>query len=171
MMGYDLDGQELLDQELVIARVDAGNPIVCRIGHHRSDEDDYDYWGEPHAVMSPTGTRVLFGSDWSGADDGVSVNSYVVELPAFYAATTHIEALSNSIEIFPNPFSDRVILNGDFTDYDINVFDALGQLITNYTGVNAPLTIDLSTLGSGMYFISVQHTSISKLSVHKIIKE
>lgn len=83
MMGYDQDGQSLLDQELVIARVEKGNVEVYRIGHHRADEDEFDYWGEPHAVISPTGTRVLFGSDWSGSDDGKSVDSYVVELPSF----------------------------------------------------------------------------------------
>lgn len=83
MMGYEQDGQKLLDQELVIARVEPGNVEVYRIGHHRADEDEFDYWGEPHAVISPTGTRVLFGSDWSGEDDGKSVESYVVELPSF----------------------------------------------------------------------------------------
>ncbi|NJC28313.1 T9SS type A sorting domain-containing protein [Neolewinella antarctica] len=86
MVGYDRDGQALLDQELVIARVERGNVAVYRIGHHRSDEDQFDYYGEPHAVISPTGTRVLFGSDWSGADDGESVDSYVVELPAYSVA-------------------------------------------------------------------------------------
>ena len=37
--------------------------------------------GEPHAVISPTGTRVLYASDWSGAQDGHSIDCYVVELP------------------------------------------------------------------------------------------
>ena len=83
MVGYNEDGQTLLDQELVVARVEKGNVQVYRIGHHRADEQEFDYWGEPHAVISPTGTRVLFGSDWSGAEDGKSVDSYVVELPAF----------------------------------------------------------------------------------------
>ncbi|MBM1106024.1 hypothetical protein JQC67_07745 [Aurantibacter crassamenti] len=83
LMGYDQDGQSLLDQELVIARVEKGNVKVYRIGHHRADEDEFDYWGEPHAVISPTGTRVIFGSDWSGSDDGKSVDTYVVELPSF----------------------------------------------------------------------------------------
>lgn len=83
MIGFEEDGQKLLDQELVLARVEKGNVEVYRIGHHRADEREFDYWGEPHAVISPTGTRVLFGSDWSGSDDGKSVDSYVVELPAF----------------------------------------------------------------------------------------
>ena len=83
MIGFEEDGQTLLDQELVLARVEKGNVEVYRIGHHRADEQEFDYFGEPHAVISPTGTRVLFGSDWSGVDDGKSVDSYVVELPAF----------------------------------------------------------------------------------------
>ncbi len=83
MMGYEQDGQSLLDQELVLVYAEEGNVQVYRIGHHRADEDEFDYWGEPHAVISPSGTRVLFGSDWSGEDDGQSVDSYVVELPAF----------------------------------------------------------------------------------------
>ncbi|HDZ06099.1 hypothetical protein [Maribacter sp.] len=83
MIGFEADGQALLDQELVIARVEPGNVEVFRIGHHRADEDEFDYWGEPHAVISPTGTRVLFGSDWSGSEDGTSVESYVVELPSY----------------------------------------------------------------------------------------
>ncbi|WP_282075243.1 hypothetical protein [Maribacter aquivivus] len=83
MIGFEGDGQALLDQELVIAHVSPGNVEVYRIGHHRADEDEFDYWGEPHAVISPTGTRVLFGSDWSGSEDGTSVESYVVELPSF----------------------------------------------------------------------------------------
>lgn len=92
MIGYDKDGQSLLDQELAIARIDEqGNPIVCRIGHHRSDEDDYNYWGEPHAAISPTGTRVLFGSDWSGAEDGQSIDAYVVELPSYDATILAID--------------------------------------------------------------------------------
>ncbi|QWX84493.1 hypothetical protein H0I23_02250 [Cellulophaga sp. HaHaR_3_176] len=83
MIGFEGDGQKLLDQELVIARVEPGNVEVYRIGHHRADENEFDYWGEPHAVISPTGTRVLFGSDWSGSEDGKSVESYVIELPSY----------------------------------------------------------------------------------------
>jgi len=83
MIGYDQDGQSLLDQELVIVRAEQGNNIVCRIGHHRSDRDEFGYWGAPRASISPSGTRVLFASDWSGAEDGQSVDCYVVELPTY----------------------------------------------------------------------------------------
>jgi len=94
MIGYNQDGQSLLDQELVIAKAEQGNVKVCRIGHHRSDENQFDYWGEPHACISPTGTRVLFGSDWSGSEDGQSVDCYVVELPAYQNCSLQESMLS-----------------------------------------------------------------------------
>jgi hypothetical protein len=74
-------GQNLLDNELLLANTAVGGP-VCRIAHHRSygDNGSQGYWAEPHAVISPSGTRVLFGSDWGNSG---TVNTYVVELPGY----------------------------------------------------------------------------------------
>ena len=71
-----------LDQEIYLANTDPGSTRVCRVAHHRSwgGEGHLGYWAEPHVVISPTGTRLLFGSDWGG---GTSVDTYVVELPSF----------------------------------------------------------------------------------------
>jgi hypothetical protein len=74
----DESGEGVLDQELVLADTNPGGR-VCRIAHHRSQEAQ-DYWGEPHVTGSPSGTRAIFGSDWGG---GESVDTYVVELPAY----------------------------------------------------------------------------------------
>jgi hypothetical protein len=80
VVGNDGDGRDVLDNELLLA--DTNTRTVCRIAHHQSAGKDgpQGYWAEPHAVISPTGTRVLFGSDWGG---GATVDTYVVELPAF----------------------------------------------------------------------------------------
>jgi len=73
-------GAGVLDNELLLGNVDTGE--VCRVAHHRSfaGEGRWGYWAEPHVVISPTATRLLFGSDWG---NGRSVDTYVVELPAF----------------------------------------------------------------------------------------
>ena len=112
MIGYDGDGQKLLDQELIIANSNPNNPIVCRIAHHRSDEDNlgFDYWGEPHAAISPSGTRVLFGSDWSGPEDGKSIDSYVVELPVHQNELSISNFTKIQTVLSPNPFSERTTL-------------------------------------------------------------
>jgi hypothetical protein len=79
----DTSGQGLLDLELLVADTNTGK--VCRAGRHRSFGKDNTklgepYWAEPHAVPSPSGTRILFGSDWG---DGDTVDTYVVELPSY----------------------------------------------------------------------------------------
>lgn len=72
--------QGLLDQEVLLANTNNGK--VCRIGRHRTwgKAGPQGYWGEAHAVPSPSGTRVAFGSDWGG---GSTVDTYVIELPGY----------------------------------------------------------------------------------------
>jgi hypothetical protein len=76
----DPRGQKTLDGELLLANVDTG--AFCRVAHHRSHagEGRFGYFGEPHVVLSPRGTRLLFGSDWGNGD---TVDTYVVELPSY----------------------------------------------------------------------------------------
>jgi len=84
----DVSGQDVLDQEILLANTDTGE--VCRVAHHRSWGGEgcetsqgcgrWGYWAEPHLVISPTATRILFGSDWG---NGPSVDTYVVELAKY----------------------------------------------------------------------------------------
>jgi len=72
--------------EIYLANTDPDNEVVCRLAHHRSfgkkaQRGDYNsYFGEPHATISPSGTRIVFGSDWY---DSGSVDTYVIELPSY----------------------------------------------------------------------------------------
>jgi hypothetical protein len=70
-------GATLLSQEIILVNANTGG-TVCRVANHRSTGTDY--WAEPHATISPSGTRILFGSDWGG---GAVVDAYVVELPTY----------------------------------------------------------------------------------------
>ena len=72
--------------EIYLAETTERNTKVCRLAHHRSFGKNavnggYNaYFGEPHATISPSGTRIIFGSDWY---DSGSVDSYVIELPDY----------------------------------------------------------------------------------------
>lgn len=160
MMGYDQDGQSLLDQELVIAKVEEGNIKVCRIGHHRSDEEEFDYWGEPHAVISPSGTRVLFGSDWSGLEDGGSVDSYVVELPAFENTTSVASAaFHESIGVVsPNPAAQhsRITFEGLIKNkrFDLEITDVMGRIKVSEKIKSNEFQLDQCFI-SGIYYYRI----------------
>lgn len=75
-----------LFSEIYLANTDPDNEVVCRLAHHRSfakdaKRGDYrPYFGEPHATISPSGTRIAFGSDWY---DSGTVDTYIIELPAY----------------------------------------------------------------------------------------
>lgn len=171
MMGYDQDGQSLLDQELVIAKAEEGNIVVCRIGHHRSDEDEFDYWGEPHASISPSGTRVIFGSDWSGSEDGQSVDTYVVELPVYACAneTSDICLSFDCIRHFPSPDVNFFNIKGITTNYNIDILNEDGTVYQNLNSTN-DITIDLSTLPNNIFLISIELKSNPTVCFKKIIK-
>jgi len=83
-VGDPPSGQTVLNNELYLADTNPGGTgKVCRIAHHRSwagNGGPLGYWAEPHVVGSPSGTRLLFGSDWGG---GNSVDTYVIELPSY----------------------------------------------------------------------------------------
>jgi hypothetical protein len=79
----DTQGQGLLDLEITVANTVTG--AVCRAGRHRSWGKSNTkladpYWAEAHAVPSPSGTRILFASDWG---NGATVDAYVLELPSY----------------------------------------------------------------------------------------
>ncbi len=172
MMGYDQDGQDLLDQELLIAQVTPTSSNVYRIAHHRSDEDEYNYWGEPHPVMSPSGTRVLFNSDWSGTEDGVSINAYVVELPIYEMTTSLNEEIvleNNSITVYPNPMQGKVYLQGLSGQYNVRILNASGQLYQTLNNISA-YSIDLSSLPSGLFYLEIEQVGNGDLYLRKIIK-
>ena len=84
-VGYGAEGDSLLEQEVYISNTDPNDSQVCRIAHHRSNGKlsgsilREPYLSEPHPVLSPSGTRVLFSSDWNNSG---AVDVYVIELPA-----------------------------------------------------------------------------------------
>ena len=159
MIGYDEDGQSLLDQELIIAKADPNNPDVYRIAHHRADENEFDYYGEPHVSISPSGTRVIFGSDWSGADDGHSVDCYVVELPAFQEALSVTENHNQNVSLYPNPLVNTSTFkfnNPNNHAFVFSLYNSLGQLINRINNITTDnFVIKKNDLQSGVYLYTL----------------
>lgn len=162
-LGFQRDGVQILDQELFIAKVNEFDATVYRVAHHRSDEDEIDYWGEPHVTISPTGTRLLFGSDWSGAEDGISVDSYVAELGSFTLSTNTNALKPNTIRIYPNPATDVLnVKTANQNTISYSIVTISGKRIVDKTLLSNK-SIPVSHLPNGVYFITFtseifQHT-------------
>jgi len=69
------------------------------------------------------------------------------------------------ISIYPNPTSDIVYIDGNYTKLKVVVYDILGKQVMNKSTTN---TIDISHLEKGVYIL--QLSDGVKLSTIKIIK-
>jgi hypothetical protein len=72
-----------MDDQVFAVELKAGGRVV-RLAFTQSlvnDEDEMDYWAEPHASTNPDLTRVVFGSNWERSGSG-EVEMYMIELPA-----------------------------------------------------------------------------------------
>jgi hypothetical protein len=75
-------------------------------------------------------------------------------------AVTGINDLSSAyptISLRPNPFSQYAIMNidGPASNYEVHVYDMIGQEVRIVTGVNNSIMIDRGTLATGIYTYAV----------------
>jgi hypothetical protein len=85
--GYP-DAYTWMDDQVFALELEAGGRVV-RLAHTHSwvDEDqEHDYWAEPHATVNHDLTRILFTSNW-GRSGTEAVEMYMVELPAGWMDT------------------------------------------------------------------------------------
>lgn len=76
----------------------------------------------------------------------------------------------NSITMGPNPFSEAVTIDGDFSRATILILDSNGMIIQNLSGATAPHTIELNTLPDGLYFLQINSLDKPSMSVRRILK-
>jgi hypothetical protein len=72
-----------MDDQVFALELKAGGQVV-RLAHTHSvvnDEEEADYWAEPHASTNSDLTRILFGSNWGRTGSG-QVEVYMIQLPA-----------------------------------------------------------------------------------------
>ncbi len=90
----------------------------------------------------------------------------------YFPGSTAAAELSNdqeTITVYPNPSTG--ILNienesGNYEDYQISVFNTMGQLIHRQNSASS--TIDLSNQNDGIYFLKINNLKTKKSFVHKV---
>jgi hypothetical protein len=85
--GYP-DAFTWMDDQVFAIELKAGGRVI-RLAHSHSQVDqnqEHDYWAEPHASVNHDFTRILFTSNW-GRSGTQEVDIYLIELPADWADT------------------------------------------------------------------------------------
>jgi hypothetical protein len=71
-----------MDDQVLVVELKAGGR-VARLAHTHSlvdDEQEVDYWAEPHASANSDLTRIVFGTNWGRSGSGL-VEMFLIALP------------------------------------------------------------------------------------------
>jgi len=77
----------------------------------------------------------------------------------------------NHIQVFPNPVLNELTIKDNLYLHQIKIFDVLGRTHRTINPTKETVTINVSTLPKGVYFISLMDAISNSLKVHKIIKQ
>lgn len=101
---------------------------------------------------------------------------FVDTLDCFTIATNAPMNLSNRIEsrmfsIYPNPTSSRINISPlqEMHQYEVNVFNDLGQLVSSASPQNKTITIDTGNWRSGLYLVCFKDQFGAIMQVEKIV--
>jgi len=163
-----------------------GSQLVKRIAHHRSkrfspitpDPDNSCYWAEPHATISPSGTRILSGSNWRmNVHLDESVDAYIIDLRNLLSAEKTNDFLQlNLYQNYPNPFNSSSIIKfylPEQTRVTLNIFDSIGRKIASLIdqildkgSYEIPFSSEL--LNTGVYFFQLKagNNTLTKKMIH-----
>jgi hypothetical protein len=90
-----------------------------------------------------------------------------VEVKETYLSIRDMELMS--FTIVPNPAHNKIIINAKIDFHNVEIINYLGQtIITQSVGTNS-VTLDVSNLTNGIYFIRV--TSANGISMKKFVKQ
>jgi hypothetical protein len=75
----------------------------------------------------------------------------------------------NSVFIYPNPFSEHIIVDNIVGESKVRVFNSVGALVVNTTISPSNNLIQTSHLQDGMYFVNLDQKNKSTV-IFKLIK-
>lgn len=75
-------------------------------------------------------------------------------------STNLVNVDENNLNVFPNPFNDRIFINASFAigeNYNLKVIDLKGEIVLSQDNFNASNPIDLSFVSAGVYILTAEN--------------
>lgn len=134
-----------------------------------SDTHEWDFGdGATSDLFEPTHTYAQSGSYLvklrSTKCEKISVDSawVDVQLASFVG-----DVPDNDLVIYPNPTNDRVFIQTARPLTSVKVYDFTGRMVLEKHNSESMNNLDLSMLGSGIYFLSINHSFRSRIVVYR----
>ena len=123
-----------------------------------------------YGAFRKCGPDTIFGfAKWTGANSTVTCSSTFSISHTYVGLTEQI--LFSDLKIYPNPFTDKLTItssNFENENFDLQISNALGQIVFSANKLTAQNDVDLSHLSKGIYFVKIRNASEQK--TFKVLK-
>jgi hypothetical protein len=170
------------EDEIFALKMD-GSESVERYAHHHSrryspsnpDSDNSVYYAEPHATVSRSGKRILFGSNWrTHIEEDFSIDTYLIDLTNLLTGSPQDELPQEegSFKVYPNPVSDNLNILSEKvkTDYRIRLYNSIGMLLEEFIVNQNHANLDIKNLPAGLIYYQITDKTGIPQERGKIIK-
>ncbi|MBL7719400.1 MAG: T9SS type A sorting domain-containing protein [Flavipsychrobacter sp.] len=87
--------------------------------------------------------------------NGVACGAFVLPDTSIPVNASALAPVVQTVKVYPNPASGYLQIDASFDNYDISLYNALGQQVIHKSVTQSRLSIDLSQLPQGMYHLQV----------------
>ncbi len=126
-----------------------------------SYSDKYEIYLDGEFLAETTSTAYLVGFDDEGShyftvvNDCQYIDSPHSEAYEFTIIDDAIEEYENNFEIYPNPVDDVLYIKSDNNIKEVNIYNIVGIKVVTVSGQQSAISVDMSGLSSGVYFVEV----------------
>ncbi len=103
-------------------------------------------------------------------DGSFTINNANLTINVNLEPVVGIDAVEGLVRVYPNPVSDFITIERNSTqDVVVELYNVSGSVVNTFTTTDATLSLDVTNLPSGTYYIRM--ISESGTTVHRIVKE
>ncbi|MBV1888047.1 MAG: sulfatase-like hydrolase/transferase [Urechidicola sp.] len=114
--------------------------------------------------LSESELEIAIDDTWEGLN-----NITCAEVPESPLSVIEHEEQDLRFNIYPNPATDKIQINGQLEGYKIRVVDIKGIVLGTYSSNQNELSIDFSSFPSGAYIVTLENKFNADLDFRKIV--
>ena len=92
-------------------------------------------------------------------NDSNCADTLITQLAYFTNNIERINPSYNFIHIYPNPIIDNINIETNLSNYEVDIVNAMNQIVYKKTTINNNINVNIELLESGIYFINIRSGS------------
>ncbi|MCX6265940.1 MAG: T9SS type A sorting domain-containing protein [Bacteroidetes bacterium] len=118
------------------------------------------FWGVKNSNWAPDGKIIRANLDGSGQEDWITgISPHAMQVATINLNPVNIPGNGlTQIRVYPNPATDQLIINGDFTNARLVLSSADGRMVYSAENQSQRAYVNVSAFKSGFYILRIETT-------------